>query len=289
MPDLLPGAEGFPHTAVLSDKVQRVLGLNPSAFTGPGTNTYLVGVGGSEPLLIDTGAGLPAYLELLRGHLAEQKVERLKRILLTHVHGDHIGGAADVQGLYPDIPVHKFPWPEKDSQYALRLQTIADGDRFAGDGYTLQAVHTPGHAQDHICFYLEEEKALFSGDVILGVGTTVIPQDGGNLSHYLETLRRLQAMQIERIYPGHGPVIENAAEKISEYLAHRLKREQQIVHELTGGAKSVQQMVRSIYREYPEHLYPAAGQSVLSHLDKLEQENRVSRDGSEPPIFNLVS
>ena len=121
MPDLLPGAEGFPHTAILSDKVQRVLGLNPSAFTGPGTNTYLVGAGGADPLLIDTGAGRPEYLELLRGHLAEQEVGPLRRILLTHVHGDHIGGAADVLGLYTDIPVHKFPWPEKDAQYGLSL------------------------------------------------------------------------------------------------------------------------------------------------------------------------
>ena len=289
MPDLLPGAQGFPHTAILSDKVQRVLGLNPSAFTGPGTNTYLVGAGGAEPLLIDTGAGLPEYLELLRGHLAEQNVGQLRRILLTHVHGDHIGGAADVLGLHPGIPVHKFPWPEKDSQYAVELEQISDGDRFAGDGYTLQAVHTPGHAQDHICYYLEEEQALFSGDVILGVGTTVIPQDGGNLGHYLETLRRLQAMHIQRIYPGHGPVIENAVEKIEEYLNHRLEREQQIVDELTGGAKTVEQMVRSIYREYPEHLYTAAGQSVLSHLVKLEQENRAGRDDSQPPVFNLLS
>lgn len=288
MPDLLPGAEGFPHTAILSDKVQRVLGLNPSAFTGPGTNTYLVGAGRPEPLLIDTGAGRPEYLELLRGHLAAQELRPLRRILLTHVHGDHIGGAADVLGLCPDIPVHKFPWPEKDAQYAVTLEQVRDGERFAGEGYTLEAVHTPGHAQDHICYYLEEEKALFSGDVILGVGTTVIPQDGGNLSDYLNTLRRLQAMHIERIYPGHGPVIENAAEKIAEYLNHRLQREQQIVDELNGGAKTVEQMVRSIYREYPEHLYPAAGQSVLSHLVKLEQEDRVSRDKAEPPAFSLL-
>ncbi len=289
MPDLLPGAESFPRTAVLSESVHRVLGLNPSAFTGPGTNTYLVGADGGTPLLIDTGIGLPAYLDLLKEHLAAEGLGPLAKILLTHVHGDHIGGAADVLGLYPDIPVHKFPWPGKDEAYPLDLQPVADGQRFSGEGYTLRAVHTPGHAQDHICYYFEEERALFSGDVILGMGTTVIPQDGGNLAHYLDTLRKLQTLDVERIYPGHGPVIENAPQKIAEYLAHRLEREQQILDELAGGAKTVEEMVRSIYREYPERLYAAAGQSVLSHLDKLEDEGRVARDRAEPPRFTLLA
>lgn len=287
MPDLLPGAENFPRTAVLSECVHRVLGLNPSAFTGPGTNTYLVGAGGAEPLLLDTGAGLPEYVELLRGHLEERNVARLTRILLTHVHGDHIGGVADVLGLYPGIPVHKFPWPEKDADYPLKLEAVREWERFSGDGYTLQAVHTPGHAQDHICYYLEEERALFTGDVILGVGTTVIPQDGGNLVDYLATLRKLQSLEIDRIYPGHGPVIDNPREKIAAYLAHRLERERQILDEMAGGPKTVEQMVRSIYREYPEHLYAAAGQSVLSHLVKLEGEQRAARDDAAPPRFSL--
>lgn len=287
MPELLPGAEGFPRTAVLSDQVHRVLGLNPSPFTGPGTNTYLVGAGGAEPLLIDTGAGRPEYLVLLKSHLAEQGTRPLRRILLTHVHGDHIGGAADVLGLFPSIPVHKLPWAEKDANFPVTLQAAQDGERFSGEGYTLEAVHTPGHAQDHLCYYFVEERALFSGDVILGVGTTVIPQDGGNLGDYLDTLRRLQTLDLRRIYPGHGPVIENPSEKIAEYLEHRLEREQQILGELGSGEKTVETMVRSIYRDYPEHLYPAAGQSVLSHLDKLEGENRVERDGGQPARFAL--
>jgi glyoxylase-like metal-dependent hydrolase (beta-lactamase superfamily II) len=289
MPDLLPGAEGFPRAAVLTDRVHRVLGLNPSPFTGPGTNTYVVGAQGKEPLLIDTGSGLPEYLELLKSHLEAQGINPLTRILLTHVHADHIGGAGDVGGLFPGIPIHKQPWPEKDARYPVELRAARDGERFSGEGYTLQAIHSPGHAQDHLCYYLEEERALFTGDVILGVGTTIIPQDGGSLGDYLETLRRLQSLEVDRIYPGHGPVIENPKEKIAEYLEHRLERERQIVAELSGGPKTVEEMVRSIYREYPEHLYPAAGQSVLSHLDKLEAEGRVGRDGAGSPRFSLLA
>ncbi len=288
MPDLLTDVHDFPPTAILSDRVHRVLGLNPSAFTGPGTNTYLVGVGGGEPVLIDTGAGLPAYLELFQRHLGETGVSAPRRCILTHVHPDHIGGAAGLRELYPELEVYKHPWPGKDERFPLPLRPLADGDTIEGEGYTLRAVHTPGHAQDHLCYYLEEERALFTGDVILGVGTTVIPLDGGDLGDYLDTLRRLQTLDLARIYPGHGPPIDTPQEKIAEYLAHRLKREAQIVEELQGGVKTVPEIVASIYRSYPAHLHGAAGQSVFSHLLKLEREGRVSGDEGDPPRFHLT-
>ncbi len=289
MPDLLPGAENFPKTTALSPKVHRVLGLNPSTFTGPGTNTYLVGLGGESPVLIDTGIGLPEYTDLLAGYLDQEGSARLSRCLLTHVHPDHIGGAKSVEDLQPGISFHKFPWPGKDEAHPIELEPVQDGRIFQGDGVTITALHTPGHAQDHLCFYLQEERALFTGDLILGVGTTVIPQDGGNLSHYLDSLSRLTELDIARIYPGHGPAIENPQEKITEYLEHRMMRERQILAELADGSKTVEEMVRSIYREYPERLYAAAGQSVLSHLDKLEAEGRVGRDSSPQPHFTLVA
>ena len=289
MPDILPGAEGFPRRSVLTPKVHRVLGLNPSTFTGPGTNTYIVGADGHEPVLIDTGSGVPGYIELLQAHLRAEGVAPPKRVLLTHVHPDHIGGAEHVLELFPDVTVHKYPWPEKDAQYTVPLQPIADGDVFRGEGYTLRAVYTPGHARDHICFHFEEERALFTGDVVLGVGTTVIPRDGGDLGDYMATLERLQGLNAERIYPGHGPVIDDAPTKLSEYLEHRLMRERQIVDELTAGTRSVEEIVRSIYREYPEHLYAAAGQSVQAHLDKLAREGRVEREAGGTPRWRLVA
>lgn len=287
MPETLQDIARFPRTAVLTGKVHRVLGLNPSTFTGPGTNTYLVGMDGATPLLLDTGSGVPEYAELLRGHLREAKAPPLSRVILTHAHPDHIGGAADVRALFPKAPVAKCPWPERDAHFPVDLDVLKDGDRIAGDGYTLRAVFTPGHAPDHLCFFLEEEQALFTGDVILGVGTTVIPLDGGDLGQYLDTLRRLLTLGVRRIYPGHGPVIENAQEKIAQYLEHRLERERQVLEELSGGAKTVMEIVRSIYRAYPANLHAAAGQSVLSHLIKLEREGRVARDGASDPRFIL--
>jgi glyoxylase-like metal-dependent hydrolase (beta-lactamase superfamily II) len=289
MPDVLQDLSEFPRRARLTPKVHRVLGMNVSSFTGPGTNTYLVGMDGAAPLLIDTGIGLPVWAGLLQEHLAEEQAPPLARCVMTHGHPDHIGGSPDVQRLFPGVHFHKHPWPGKDERYPITLRPIADGEVIRGPGYTLRAVFTPGHAPDHICFYLEEERALFTGDVILGVGTTVIPRDGGDLGQYLDTLRRLQTLDLARIYPGHGPVIDTPQEKIAFYLEHRLERERQILGELAGGPRDVMTMVRAIYREYPQNLHAAAAQSVGAHLDKLEREGRVRHDGAQPPRYALTA
>jgi len=270
MPETLQAVTQFPRTAVLTPKVHRVLGLNPSSFTGPGTNTYLIGMDGESPLLLDTGSGIPEWARLLKSHLDERHAPPLARALMTHGHGDHIGGAPDFIRLFPRASLHKKAWPERDATVRADFMPLEDG------------------APDHLCFVLEEERALFTGDVVLGVGTTVIPLEGGDLGLYLETLRKLLTLDVQRIYPGHGPVIDNARDKIQNYLDHRLERERQILDELTSGPKTIIAMVRSIYREYPENLYPAAAQSVESHLIKLERERRVDRGRGADPVFVLV-
>ncbi len=290
MPETLQSVTQFPRTAVLTPKVHRVLGMNPGTFTGPGTNTYLVGMDGDAPLLIDTGSGVPLWAELLKGRLDEAKTAPLARAIMTHGHGDHTGGAADFKRLFPRSSLHKKAWPERDADVRVGFMPLEDGARITGTGYTLRAIHTPGHAPDHLCFYLEEERALFTGDVVLGVGTTVIPLDGGDLGQYLDTLRNLLTLDVQRIYPGHGPVIDNAKAKIQQYLDHRLERERQILAELSGGTKTIMEMVRSIYRDYPANLHAPASQSVESHLIKLEREGRVARDaGKSEPRFTLLS
>ena len=154
-------------------------------------------------------------------------------------------------------------------------------------GATLRALHAPGHAQDHLCFMLEEEGALFSGDNVLGVGTTVIPAHGGDLLDYLRSLERLLAQAPRAIYPAHGPRIADGEAKIREYIAHRHEREAQILAALDQGLALIPEMVRRIYAGYPESLHPAAAMSVASHLRKLEREGSRDTRGRRPALGAL--
>ncbi|MFI5217339.1 MAG: MBL fold metallo-hydrolase [Candidatus Limnocylindria bacterium] len=271
----------LPDVDVWSERVVVALGQNPGIFTGPGTNTYLIGTG-PQRILLDTGEGRPAYLDVLERACARAGVTGLQEIVLTHGHPDHMGGVAGVLERFGPLRVSKLPWPGNDEHYACELTPIGDGALLRTPGATLRAVHSPGHAQDHLCFVLEEEGSLFSGDNVLGVGTTVIPSKGGDLLDYLRSLERLLAQAPRAIYPAHGPRIPDGVAKIREYLAHRAQREAQILEALGQGLSRIPEMVRRIYAAYPESLHGAAAMSVASHLRKLEREGRVSRHGGEP-------
>jgi glyoxylase-like metal-dependent hydrolase (beta-lactamase superfamily II) len=210
----------LPDVDVWSERVVVALGQNPGVFTGPGTNTYLVGTG-PQRILLDTGEGRPAYLDVLERACAQAGVTGLQEIVLTHGHPDHMGGVRGVLERFGPLRVSKLPWPGNDESYDCEITTIGDGAVVRTAGATLRAVHTPGHAQDHLCFMLEEEQALFSGDNVLGVGTTVIPAKGGDLLDYMSSLERLLAQAPAAIYPAHGPRIADGQAKIREYLAHR--------------------------------------------------------------------
>ncbi len=273
----------LPDVDVWSDRVIVALGQNPSLFTGPGTNTYLVGTG-RERILLDTGDGRETYLPVLEQALARDGGITIQEIVLTHGHPDHIGGAASVLERFGRVRVSKRPCPEFDAHHPVEIHPIVDGHVVETEGATLRAVHTPGHAEDHLCFILEEERALFSGDNILGVGTTVIPGRGGDLLDYLHSLDRLLAEEPARIYPAHGPRIDDAQGKIREYIAHRLAREQQILEALAAGCHRVSAIVKRVYAAYPEALHAAAASSVSAHLLKLQREGRVAQEGSEDPL-----
>jgi glyoxylase-like metal-dependent hydrolase (beta-lactamase superfamily II) len=273
----------LPDVDVWSERVVVALGQNPSAFTGPGTNTYLVGTG-RERILVDTGQGLPAYLPVLEQALARAGDVRIQEIVLTHGHPDHIGGVAQIQERFGPLTVSKLPWPGNDERYGLEIRPVGDGAVFETEGARLRALHTPGHAEDHLCLLLEEENAIFSGDNVLGVGTTVIPPRGGDLLDYMNSLERLRAVEPSVVYPAHGPRIDDGPAKIREYIEHRLEREGQILDALREGLDRIPSIVKRIYAAYPEALHAAAASSVCAHLQKLEREGRAAREGGEDPL-----
>jgi ribonuclease/clavin/mitogillin len=273
----------MPDVERWSDRVVVALGQNPSVFTGPGTNTYLVGTG-KRRILLDTGQGVDEYLPVLDAALERAGCEGIQEMVLTHGHPDHIGGAVSVIERYGAMPVSKRPWPGIDERYPLEITAIDDGAIVRTEGATLRAIHTPGHAEDHLCFMLEEEGSLFSGDNVLGVGTTVIPGRGGDLLEYLNSLERLLAEKPGAIYPAHGPLIPDGPAKIREYIAHRHERERQILSVLDDGPLQIAGVVERVYAGYPKTLHAAAGQSVCAHLLKLEREGRVTRSNGEEAL-----
>lgn len=265
--------------ATLTERVGRVLGLNPGLLTGPGTNTYLVGT--REPLLIDTGAGVPEYVRLLEHYLRHRGWSRPSRVLLTHRHRDHVGGVDQLRERFPGLPVAKRL--SRDDRLPEGIEDLRDGQRIVTGGATLIALATPGHASDHLCFYLEEEQAVFTGDLVLGGSTSVIPPDDGDLLDYLASLRRLLGLPLRRLYPAHGPVIEDGPGRITEYLEHRRMRERQLVEALADGPATIPDLVRRVYVDVAPALHSTAALSVEAHLRKLRREGRVlelqQRDG----------
>lgn len=240
-----------------SSLVRRLTAPNPSPMTGAGTNTYLVGIG--DVSVIDPGPDEPRHLDAILEALGR---ERVARILVTHAHPDHAPGAAALCQR-TGAPVLAYP------------RTLRDGDLLAAGGATIDVLHTPGHAADHLCFLLREEQALFSGDLIISGSTVVIAPPDGDMAAYLRALDGLRGLRLARIYPGHGEVSDDPGRVIEEYIAHRMMRERQILDALRDGPARIPGLVSRIYTEVPQVLHRLAAQSVYAHLLKLKAEGRV--------------
>ncbi len=254
-----------------------VPGFNPGPYTGAGNNTYVIS--GETPTLVDAATGDAAHLRALADALAPT---RLTQVLVTHAHSDHADGCDPIAERWPAAVFRKMPWPEPDRLQSVECVPVADGDRIpAGDG-TLLAVHTPGHAPDHLCFLDEASGTLFSADLVVLGSSVVIPASrGGSLAQYLSSLRRVLALAPQRMLPAHGCAIDDPAAVLIQHLEHRQRREDQIVAALRAGDRRPDAIVDRLYEGLEPGLKGLAQESVVAHLVKLEEEGRARSDGEE--------
>lgn len=268
MPDLTPGVP-----SALSPLVRRIVARNPGPFTGPGTNTYLVGI--DEVAVIDPGPDDKGHVDAIIG--ASMK-ERVRWVLLTHTHPDHWPAT---KRLVKATKAELLMFGKRDKDVDLVPdRVIAEGESIEGSEFGLEVVHSPGHAPNHVCYLLEEERVLFTGDTVLdGMYSVVNPSRGGDMAVYVKTLERLRRMRLSRIAPGHGDVIDEPKVRLDDYISHRRQREQQVLRLLKkrDGAK-VNELVGDIYGDdgLPPELVEAAGWQVHAHLVKLKADGKVT-------------
>jgi glyoxylase-like metal-dependent hydrolase (beta-lactamase superfamily II) len=245
-------------------RIVRVLAPNPSVYTLEGTNTWIVG---EEPsIVIDPGPDDATHLDEVA-----RAAGRVAAVLVTHDHEDHAPGAPAFAELV-GAPLYAF---RLDGAEHLRddQRVVASGD------VEIVAEYTPGHSSDHVSFFVPSERALFTGDAVVGRGTSFIDPPDGDLAQYLRSLHRMRELHPRVIYPGHGPIVLDARAKLDEYTSHREDRERQVLELLAGGQLTTSDLVATIYAGYPPEVHALAERSVLAHLLKLESEGRAERKG----------
>ncbi len=281
----------YEQSVSVTPLIRRVTANNPGPFTYLGTGVYIIGRG--EVAVIDPGPDDAAHVEAL---LAALKGERVTHILVTHFHMDHLPAALPLAKA-TGAKIFASAQPTKKASIAVKLDDdhddsftpdvgVSDGDVFQGPGWTLEAVTTPGHTSNHICFALKEENALFSGDHIMGWSTTVVTPPDGDMQAYLDSLAKIRARNFKTIYPTHGPPITEVTPFLDAYRDHRLARENQILAQIRAGHGRIAEMIPVMYADVDKRLYPAASHSVFAHMIRLVGQGVLKTDG--PPQMDSV-
>jgi glyoxylase-like metal-dependent hydrolase (beta-lactamase superfamily II) len=263
--------------------VRRIVARNPSGFTFHGTNTYIVGRG--RVAVIDPGPLLDEHLAALARELEGETVEH---ILVTHTHHDHSPGArpfrdkagGTVWGAHPrPLPENAKTAESIHRDFSPDIE-LADGTVVAGEGWTLEAVHTPGHMSNHMCFALKEENILFSGDHIMSWNTTVVSPPDGNMREYFDSLEVCLKRGETTFWPAHGPEIPDPGPFTRAYRGHRRMREAEIGRCLEKGLHTIPEIVERLYAHLPAKMHGAAARSVLAHLEHMVETGRAACDGA---------
>jgi len=262
--------------------ISRIVANNPGPFTFMGTGVYIVGEG--DVAVIDPGPDLPEHIDALKRALDGRHVSH---ILVTHTHSDHSPAAKPLKewsgartyafgphgfGRDPDGPKVEAGG---DTEFVPDIR-VRDGEIIAGNGFTFECVHTPGHTSNHMCYALKDEKALFTGDHIMGWSTTVVTPPDGDMADYIASVEKLERRGDAVLYPTHGAPVTDPGPFLAAYREHRLDRERQVLASIAAGRDTIPAMVEHMYADVDKRLHPAASRSVLAHLIKLEREGRVT-------------
>ena len=260
-----------PHGEVrtLSTRVRRIVAPNPGPMTGPGTNTYVVGE--SDLALVDPGPAVPSHIDAILTCVGD----RLRYIACTHTHPDHSPAAAVVADATGAELIGRTTADDRHQDLSFQPASQVDDDEcIAGEDWTLRAIRTPGHVDNHVCYLLEEEGMVFAGDHIMNGSTVVIVPPGGNMADYIASLRRLLDYQVKVLAPGHGELIQDCRGEVEKLVRHRLMREAKVSAALDQRPQSLDELVVNVYDDVDPMMHEWAKLSLLAHLIKLEGEGK---------------
>ncbi|TNE39337.1 MAG: MBL fold metallo-hydrolase [Alphaproteobacteria bacterium] len=284
----------YGEVSELSPMIRRVIAKNPSAFTFHGTGTYIIGHG--EVAVIDPG---PLDEDHIAALMKALKGEMVTHILITHTHRDHSPAAAPLKKL-TGARTYGFG-PHGGGKVGTGLEEggdmefvpdvlLEDGDVIVGNSWTVDVIHTPGHLSNHVCFGLREGKVLFTGDHVMGWSTTVVSPPDGDMSSYMNSLKKLLEFDYDAYWPTHGPAITETKPFVEALIAHREERMDQIRSCLKTGPMQIPEMVKKMYADVPIHLHPAAARSVFAHILHMVNKGEIATEErpSESATYYLV-